>query len=105
MAKKSDMPKKFGGELAGKPVDRAALQPLKELGSAMEETTGPGSMADLGRGPIADVSAAGGCGHGSHGPGALAGRRTGEPALLSALPEVLSFHLCQGRGGWRSPPG
>lgn len=59
MAKKSDMPKKFGGELAGKPVDRASLQFLKELGSAMEETTGPGSVADLGCGPIADVSAAG----------------------------------------------
>ena len=59
MAKKSGMPKKFGGELAGKPVDRASLQSLKELGSAMEETTGPGSVADLGCGPIADVSAAG----------------------------------------------
>ena len=70
MPKKSGMQKNRYGEekrhaeeirwrVSGKPVDRASLQFLKELGSAMEETTGPGSVADLGCGPIADMSAAG----------------------------------------------
>ncbi|MDT5028887.1 MAG: hypothetical protein QOE61_5313 [Micromonosporaceae bacterium] len=50
----------IGGELAGKPVDRALLRSLTELASTVEETTGPGSMADLGCGPghIADYLAA-----------------------------------------------
>jgi hypothetical protein len=125
----------MGGELSGKPVDRALLRPLTELASTVEETTGPGSVADLGCGPghiadylaakgvsggeavdldmyflepaevIADVGAAGFVVTARTDREPLAGRRVGEPALLSALPEVLSFHLCQGWGGWRSPPG
>ena len=41
----------IGGELAGKPVDRALLRSLADLASAVEEATGPGSVADLGSGP------------------------------------------------------
>ena len=41
----------IGGELAGKPVDRALLRAFAELTAAVEEATGPGSVADLGSGP------------------------------------------------------
>jgi SAM-dependent methyltransferase len=41
----------IGGELAGKPVDRALLRSLAELSATVEEVTGPGSVADLGCGP------------------------------------------------------
>jgi SAM-dependent methyltransferase len=41
----------LGGELAGKPVDRALLRSVAELAGTVEEATGPGSVADLGSGP------------------------------------------------------
>jgi ubiquinone/menaquinone biosynthesis C-methylase UbiE len=41
----------IGGELAGKPLDRALLRCLVELIGDVEETTGAGGVADLGCGP------------------------------------------------------
>src|SRR5690242_12230268 len=41
----------IGGELAGKPLDRALLRCLIELVADVEETTGTGAVADLGSGP------------------------------------------------------
>ncbi len=41
----------FGGELAGKPVDRALLRCLHDLVAEVEEATGSGAVADLGCGP------------------------------------------------------
>jgi ubiquinone/menaquinone biosynthesis C-methylase UbiE len=40
-----------GGELAGKPLDRALLRCLIELVADVEEATGTGMVADLGCGP------------------------------------------------------
>jgi SAM-dependent methyltransferase len=40
-----------GGELAGKPLDRALLRALTELAAGVEEVTGPGVVGDLGSGP------------------------------------------------------
>jgi hypothetical protein len=58
-AEEKQYAEEIGGELAGKPVDHALLRFLTELASTVEETTGPGWVADLGCGPITDVSAAG----------------------------------------------
>ena len=41
----------LGGELAGKPLDRALLRCLIELVAGVEETSGTGVVADLGCGP------------------------------------------------------
>src|SRR5436190_11211250 len=41
----------IGGELAGKPVDRALLRSLTELVSTMDGSNGSGYVADLGCGP------------------------------------------------------
>jgi SAM-dependent methyltransferase len=41
----------IGGELAGKPLDRALLACLVELLATVAETTGPGLVGDLGCGP------------------------------------------------------
>lgn len=41
----------IGGELAGKPVDRALLRCLGDLVSEVAEATGPGLLGDLGCGP------------------------------------------------------
>ena len=41
----------IGGELAGKPLDRALLRCLIELVADVEESTGTGVVADLGCGP------------------------------------------------------
>ena len=41
----------IGGELAGKPIDRALLRCVQELVAEVEESTGGGAVADLGCGP------------------------------------------------------
>ena len=41
----------ISGELTGKPLDRALLRSLRELVAEVEESTGPGAVADLGCGP------------------------------------------------------
>ena len=41
----------IGGELAGKPFDRALLRCMHELVAEVEESTGSGPVADLGCGP------------------------------------------------------
>jgi SAM-dependent methyltransferase len=41
----------IGGELAGKPLDRALLRCLVELVDDLDEATGGGALADLGCGP------------------------------------------------------
>jgi len=41
----------IGGELAGKPLDRALLRCLRDLVAGVEESSGGGAVADLGCGP------------------------------------------------------
>jgi len=41
----------IGGELAGKPLDRALLRTVQELVAGVEEAAGAGVVADLGCGP------------------------------------------------------